>query len=43
MIIGFALAGCTSTSKAVKSLYLAEYHTNATYDIQFQVGYFGMC
>ncbi|OTA85834.1 hypothetical protein M434DRAFT_400058 [Hypoxylon sp. CO27-5] len=44
VILGvFTLVGSVSTNTLIKNVYLAELHTNNTYDIHFQVGYFGGC
>ncbi|KAJ0414210.1 hypothetical protein BJY00DRAFT_321184 [Aspergillus carlsbadensis] len=39
----FVAIGCINSSSAIKGVYLAEFHTNDTYDFSLRFGYFGGC
>jgi hypothetical protein len=37
----FVAVGCINSSSAIKGVYIAELHTNDTYDFSLRFGYFG--
>ncbi|KAL2786907.1 hypothetical protein BJX66DRAFT_341693 [Aspergillus keveii] len=39
----FVAVGCINSSSAIKGVYIAELHTNDTYDFYLRFGYFGGC
>ncbi|KAL2838258.1 hypothetical protein BJY01DRAFT_251059 [Aspergillus pseudoustus] len=39
----FVAVGCINSTSAIKGVYIAEFHTNETYDFSLRFGYFGGC